>query len=269
MRTSARKHRLGLALVLGGLCCPLLVAAQSTPDELARTHFNSGVAYLTERDYDEALKAFTKAYELSKRAPILINIATVYELQGELAESIRTLEQFLVEAPNDQDAPTIRLRRDKLKEQLDRNKAKKPASTDASLSPKPDASTPNQPAADKATTAPAPSGPNRVPAYIALGAGTGSLLAALATGFVAKSQYDQAKSDCSPNCSDSQLSSSKTMAWTSTALTGVGVLGLGIGGYLWWAASSEREKQPERAGELHVDVSISPQSAQASFGWRF
>src|SRR5438045_6655545 len=61
-------------------CIGLLSAAgqaQSTSDDLARRHFESGAAYLEESDYDNALKAFEKAYELSKRPEILLNIATV------------------------------------------------------------------------------------------------------------------------------------------------------------------------------------------------
>src|SRR3954468_7689542 len=59
--------RVAAALACAGCLCGATVHAQSTADDLARRHFDSGVAYLEESDYDNALKAFQKAYDLSKR----------------------------------------------------------------------------------------------------------------------------------------------------------------------------------------------------------
>src|SRR5215203_4802990 len=69
--------------------------AQSTSDDLARRHFDSGVAYLEESDYDNALKAFQKAYDLSKRPEILLNVATVHERQSDLSSAVAALKAYL------------------------------------------------------------------------------------------------------------------------------------------------------------------------------
>lgn len=62
--------------------------ADEAADELARRHFESAAAYLEESDYDNALKAFEKACELSRRPEILLNIATVDERLGDWSAAI-------------------------------------------------------------------------------------------------------------------------------------------------------------------------------------
>ena len=73
--------------------------AQTSADELARKHFDSAVAYLQEKDYESALRAFEKSYELSKRPEILLNIATVHEQRGELGAARDALKRYLETAP--------------------------------------------------------------------------------------------------------------------------------------------------------------------------
>ena len=55
-RTRSRLFSTFVALALASQSLPAL--AQDSPDELARRHFESGVAYLQEADYESALKAF-------------------------------------------------------------------------------------------------------------------------------------------------------------------------------------------------------------------
>src|SRR5262245_55565572 len=78
------------------------LAQAPTPaaDELARKHFDSAVAYLDEIDYENALKAFQKSYDLSHRPEILLNIATVHEKRGDVPSAIEALKRYLAEAPN-------------------------------------------------------------------------------------------------------------------------------------------------------------------------
>jgi tetratricopeptide (TPR) repeat protein len=100
------------AWVIGALLfVPARAAAQGpTSDELARRHFDSGAAYLQESDYDNALRAFERAYELSKRPAILINIATVEERRGNLEGAIKALRTYLELEPAGEHAETTRLR---------------------------------------------------------------------------------------------------------------------------------------------------------------
>ena len=158
------------AWVLGALLVvPARAAAQASSDDLARRHFDSGAAYLQESDYENALKAFEKAYELSKRPAILINIATVEERRGNLDGAIAALRKYLELEPNGEHAETTRLRLQNLE--------KRASETAPAVAPLPPPTPPPAPAPAAAPTAstPAPqptetaSSPDRTPAYVAFG----------------------------------------------------------------------------------------------------
>src|SRR6185503_20729921 len=95
------------------LVCALVLTAGAaradTADELAHKHFESGAAYLEQSDYESALREFSKAHELSKRAEILLNVATVYERMNKLKDAVAALEQYLAEAPQGEHAETVRI----------------------------------------------------------------------------------------------------------------------------------------------------------------
>ena len=141
--------------------------AQSTSDDLARRHFDSGVAYLEERDYDNALKAFQKAYDLSKRPEILLNVATVHERQSDLPSAVAALQGYLEAAPQGEHVETVKLRIQNLEKLIQEQNRPVPRAE-----------------------------PNRMPAFICLGVGGVLAGASLATGVVAKRKYDDAKQTC-------------------------------------------------------------------------
>jgi hypothetical protein len=257
--------------------CALVLAlsaptwAQSSDDELGRRHFESGVAYLQESDYENALKAFEKAYALSKRPAILLNIATVHERRGDSKSAIEALKRFLETAPDGDEAQSVRNRIANLEKRLE---AEPPATAPTAPAPAPTAPGP-------ATTAPAPapstpppsaaaesSAPNRIPAYIALSIGGLSVAGAVLTGILAQSEYNNAEEECSPRCSDDQLSTGRTMALTSTVLTGVAVVGIGVGAALLFTSASEPEPVPA-AGIPRVFVGVGPRGGGAHASWSF
>src|SRR5689334_21716783 len=84
--------RCGRPLLALGICASLLAgqvpARAQSDDENARRHFESGAAYLQQSDYENALREFQAAYALSKRPPLLLNIANVYERMGKLQEAV-------------------------------------------------------------------------------------------------------------------------------------------------------------------------------------
>jgi tetratricopeptide (TPR) repeat protein len=250
--------------------------AQSTSDDLARRHFDSGVAYLEESDYDNALKAFQKAYELSKRPEILLNIATVHERQGALPSAVAALRGYLEAAPQGEHVETVKLRIQNLeKRSQEQDKAKAAEGAPAPAPPPPvsarpapapapaPAAAPTQPA----SKTPAKAEPNRLPAFISLGVGGVLAGASLATGLLAKSKYDDAKSSCGPHCSDSELSGSRTLAITSTVLTGAAALGVGLGVALLLTTESDNDSIGQNAPRF--DVALGPSAAAASAAWSF
>src|SRR5262245_49185644 len=200
------------ALVVGAL---LLVPARAlgqapSPDELARRHFESGAAYLQESDYATALKAFQKAYELSKRPAILINVATVEERRGNLEGAITALRTYLELEPNGEHAETTRLRLQNLEKRA--AEAPPPVAALPAAVPAEPAPAPPPPAPAPAAPAPAPTAgdegaaADRTPAYIAFGVGGVAAVGAIVTGILANSEYQSAKDECSPACTDAELS---------------------------------------------------------------
>src|SRR5688572_3859749 len=98
---SGARRRLFSGAVAGAvLLLSAAAGAQTNADELARRHFDSGVAYLEESDLENALKAFEKAYGLSKRPAILLNIASVHERRGDTQAAITALRGYLDAEPN-------------------------------------------------------------------------------------------------------------------------------------------------------------------------
>jgi hypothetical protein len=245
--------------------------AQSSDDELGRRHFESGVAYLQESDYDNALKAFEKAYALSKRPAILLNIATVHERRGDSKAAIEALKRFLEVAPEAEEAQSVKNRIANLEKRVEA--APPPTATaTAAPAPVPPAPTatapPPAPSTPPASPAAESSPPNRIPAYIALSIGGLSAAGAVLTGILAQSEFTNAEDECKPHCGDDQLSTGRTMAVTSTILTGAAVVGVGIGAALLFTGGSEPEPVPA-AGVPRVFVGIGPRGGSAQASWSF
>jgi len=103
-----------------GLASPNPAAAQqlSASDEEARALFEAGrVAYANGR-YEKALGHFQQAYDLSKRAPLLYNIANTLDRLRRDEEALRNFEEFVQREPNSQYAPAARERITFLREAL-------------------------------------------------------------------------------------------------------------------------------------------------------
>lgn len=249
---------------LAVLLCMLGVASAQTADERAKQHFESGVAYLQESDYDNALRAFEKAYELSRRPEVLLNIATVHERTGAFASAIAALEKYLQAKPSGEHSETVSARVGNLKRRLAEKAKEEPAPKVVPPPPPPVAESKPQPA-----PAPAPRDdmpPNRVPAYVAFGIGAVAAGGAVLTGVLAKGEHDDAKDNCSPSCSDDDLSGGRALALTSTILTGVAIVGAGVGAVLWFG-TDDSPQQAMRPRPGRFGLRVAPNSAHAL--WQF
>ena len=245
----------GMALL--ALTAP--AAAQASADDLARKHFESGVAYLQESDYPNALEAFEKAYELSQRPEILLNVATVHERSGKLQEAVDALERYLAAAPTGEHVETVKIRIANLKKRIEEAPPAPPEPSDTPPTTQPPPPPPVAPQPSPVAEQP----PDRIPAYIALGVGGLAGVGAILTGVLAQNEYDDAESNCAPTCTDDEVSSGETLALTSTILTGVAIAGVSVGAVLWFTAKPS-ERQPTART---FDVQIS--GTRASAVWRF
>jgi tetratricopeptide (TPR) repeat protein len=266
--------------LIPALCIALLAYAgsahgQTSPDDMARRHFESGAAYLQESDYENALKAFEKAYELSKRPAILLNLATVHERLGNLQRAVEVLEQYLELAPDGEHAATAELRVANLKKRLQAAPPDAPpVERETSADSAPEPAEPPPPAATKPASEPPPGAapkPNRVPAYVFLGVGAAAAGGAVVTGLLAQGEHDDAADSvngCSPTCTDDQLQSGRTLAVVSTVLTGVSLASVAVGVILF--LTDDAASAPESVGRLPgLHVTAAPDAASASATWRF
>jgi tetratricopeptide (TPR) repeat protein len=274
MAGSNRRYRLQLATGLVALFACLAgervaLAQDPAADELARKHFESGVAYLEESDYDAALQAFEKAYELSKRPEILLNIAIVNERKGDLENAVVALKAYVVDAPEGEHRTKAELKVKNLEKRIEEQKAKaaqaQPAPAQTNPEPKP--TDPN--AAPEKGDAGASGGSNNLPAFLVLGLGAAAGAGAIVTGLVAKGDYDDAKETCSPTCTDDEVSSGKSMAMVSTVLTGVSLVGIGVGLTLLLTSGGESDEHAASTLAPRVTLSVDPRALNASAAWRF
>ncbi|HEY8426881.1 MAG TPA: tetratricopeptide repeat protein [Sandaracinaceae bacterium] len=114
----------------------------SEDDQRARAHFEAGRSYFEEGAYDRAADEFRRAWELSRRPPLLINLATANERLGNYEGAIESLREYLRLVPDDPNRTTLERRI----ENLERLHRERQAQSAAPSTPPPEASPPSAPA---------------------------------------------------------------------------------------------------------------------------
>ena len=269
--------------LLAGIVCAIAFSGGSaqaqSSDEDARRHFEAGVSYFNTSEYEDALREFQRAYDLSehdKRPMILRNIAAVYERMGNLEKTIEMLERYLEEDPNTAERATVDLRIKNLKQRLEEQKeadagAPPPPATPSAPPPPATPSAPPPPATPSAPPPPPPAEPDYTAAYVSWGIGGAAALGAAVTGFLAKSSYDDKESGCGSTpegCSDDEVGGVQTMAWVSTALTGVAVVGAGVGTVLYLTAEPPSREQA-LGWTPRVQAGVAPGGGGVEARWTF
>lgn len=215
--------------------------AESDLDERAQRHWGSGMAYLEENDYAKALEAFEKAYELSGRARILVAIAVAHERRGDLPAAIAALDEYLRLAPTASNATEISELRGELEKKhqaqlRQMREAEHEEEATPSTPPPPVTEPPPIEGAGSVDRPDADDPPSSRSAlkWSALGVGVAAGVAATVSGLLAAQEYDELKTGCGAtrSCTELETQTGSTMAWVSTALTGVAAIGLGVGIWL-------------------------------------
>lgn len=211
--------------------------AQSN-DEDALRHFEAGVSYFNTSDYEDALREFKRSYQLAdlpRRSAILLNMAAAYERMGDLEKTIETLEQYLRETPEPSDRNTVELRITNLKERVDKQEeARREQAPAVESKPEP------PPTEEK---------PDYTFAYVSWGVGGAAALGSLVTGLMANSRYHDKKDGCGSTpagCSDDDIRGVRSLAWVSTGLTGLALVGVGVGTVLYLTAEPSRQESVSR-----------------------
>jgi len=238
---------------------PRAAHAQETPsdappsdiDSGARAHFQSGSAYFDTADYDSALREFTRAYELSHRAPLLYNISVTHERMGDLREAVHYLERYLAEAENVRDRGTLEIKLRNLRDRVAHGDTGASRSTATSSS---GAATPAE-----------GSGGVPIAALIAYGAGAAGLVAFGVFGALALSEDaslgETCGADTTRTCSDDEVSNLATFSLIADIGLGVGVVGAALGTIFVLTMSSSPPVTTERGARIRAEPSIGLGSA--------
>jgi len=87
-------------------------------NQAAQRHFESGVNFYRNGDYESARIEFEAGYRLSKLPDFLVNLCQVADKQNRIQEAVNYCEQYLRIEPNAKDSPEVRIRLDRLHQQL-------------------------------------------------------------------------------------------------------------------------------------------------------
>jgi tetratricopeptide (TPR) repeat protein len=99
----------------------LIGSTQAAAQEDARALFTRGQTAYQQGDYETAVSAWNRAYELDARPLIQYNLAQAYERLGRLQDAAQALDRYLETAePGDQYQADARARRSALRERLSR-----------------------------------------------------------------------------------------------------------------------------------------------------
>jgi len=221
---------------------------QNDADAEARRVFKEGDKLYAEGDYEGAVSAFEKAYELSHQAALKYNLANAYERLARYDEAYAALKEYEPHAPDDE-RDVVRRRLKKLKErasQQERDKtaqaAVKPAAEPAgsTASPEPPAAEPTGPASTASTAAPADGGSPPILGYALIGVGAVGIGVGSVFGIQALGARSDAEGMCSsgggvkrcPSSAGDSLSANKRDAILADVGIGVGIVAAAVGTYL-------------------------------------
>ena len=233
----------------------------------ARRLFREGDKLYAEGDYEGAVTAFEKAYELSRKEALKYNMANAYERLGRYEAALSALRDYLPHTkPEEQDA--VRRRIEKLEKRVEDQRLKaQQAEAGTTSSPAP-AVAPSSPPPAPADVPPADQSRAPVLGYVVLGVGAVGL--GVGTFFGVQALGD--KSDAEDACVDSNggrrcsvaaqdaVDGAESKALIADISLGVGIVAAAVGGYLVLSSGSGKSATSRmlrvsggnRGGELRL-----------------
>ena len=227
----------------------------------AQGAFQAGHGSFNEGDYPTAITYWRDAYRRDCTAHLLlVNLARAYELKGDRAEALITLETYLERKPDASDAEQIRRRIDNLKQQIAAEKASTPVTPEPAppVAPAPPPTPPPSPA----ETQPASTGKSRsaVPLFVAGAGGVVAVIGLAVIGGGASKVADAEKAcpdrqKCTPEVAD-QGNQGRNQEKTGGFLLGTGLV-VGAGGLIWYlvqGSPSQATALPNSGTRKHADI---------------
>jgi hypothetical protein len=249
-------------------------AEQSETDTEARRLFKEGDKQYAEGDYEGAVRAFEKAYQLSKQPALKYNLANAYERLARYEEALDALKGYEPHAPPDQ-RDVIKRRIGKLRERVEQQNAERAKSTTSEqppaesgqAAPPPPHEQPAAPGASLSTESPPP-----VLGYVLIGVGALGIGAGTFFGIRALGSKSDAEELCVENagalrCPESasdSLSSNTRSAVIADVSIGVGLVAAAVGTYL-----VIKSKSAESATSAQLRAAAGPRGGSLSLQGTF
>jgi len=246
-----RRAAIAWALVSAALLVPVASIAQGEPPaeaekpkevdlEQAKAKYEEGKGHYQAEKYEEALAAFTEAYNLSNKPDLLFNLGVCSEKLGQNKKAIAYYELYLEENPDATDRDDVTKRLEALEASQEAPPPAAPVIEEPATAPPPTAEDDEIVIEeDEETTIFWPG------AVIGLGGlvlATGAL-----TAIMAYNRYGDLEDSCSPDCSDAKVSKVKKAALAADIQFAVGgaVVAAGV---IWWITSDDGEAEVQVAG---------------------
>ncbi len=228
-------------------------AAQSSPDapgeldEAARIVFDNGTRAFEDGRFDEALRLYMSAYDLSQRPQLLYNIAVSHDRLEHKVEAADYYERFVEALPESSRANMARSRAAILREVVAQNNQP----TDPSLTDPPDDENDRGETIEVRAEAPpeAPTASRSLAGPIAsFGVAGAGLITFAVAGLIARGKYNDCDDEMAP-CTDSEISSIDTVSLVADIGLGVAVAGA-ITGVVWLLVGGSSDDGDQAAVRL-------------------
>lgn len=131
--------------------------------------------------------------------------------------------------------------------------------------PAPEAATPKAQAAASTKTSSTPNWTG----YALTGLGVLGVAGFVTLGVMGNHEYGERQRTCAPQCSDSEVSSVRTKYYLADVSLGVGVVALGVGGYLLLTSPHDAAPRSTPDRGVGFDVHVLPGGGFATLGSRF
>lgn len=239
-----------LGLVAGALFVAGAIGSTAEAQERARLHFQAGASYYEAGDYEDALREFERAFELSEEPKLYYNFSLCHQQLGRLEEAADALERYLQQVEDVDNRGNLERRLLNLRER---------AATRAAQSPGDDETTGGGGTDDRPATPDAGISPIAIAGFAAAGAGAVMLgvFGGLALG--ERSELDDDPCSATRTCDASGL---RTKAVLADVGLGLLVVGAALGTVFLFVGGDDDED--DASARFRLSPAVGPRGAALS-----
>ncbi len=234
---------LGFLAIWAALLTTAPALAQS--DERGRLHFQAGASYYEAGDYEDALREFSRAQELSGKPELFYNISLCHQQLGDMEQAIVSLETYLAQVDEIENRTNLERRLANFRERL---------AEDGSEEVTP-------PVED-----PEPNGGPNVGAIVGFGVAGAGLVTLVVSGALALSEKSALEDRGCGNTMECDAGALRTRSLVADIGLGLTVAGATLGMVMWLLG---RDDESDDAATVSVSPWAGPQGAGASVTGRF